>query len=366
MKNRINVVIGLLISAVFVYFAVRRVDPGEVVRSFKKINYLWLLPNMILIISTMLMRAVRWKYLLMPVRSFQTKTLFPPVMIGFMANNVLPVRLGEIIRAYSLGIKTGESRSSIFATVVIERIFDSLALMIMFWLVFLSVTVPPDVRKFGIISLILNAAVVLTLLLLRGRASLLIRIFSIFFAFMPLIVKEKAAKIIRKFVDGLAVFGEYGALGRIALWSLGLWVITALSNYFVFMAFGLYPNPVSSFILLLFVAAAVMLPSAPGFIGVFQVGVIGAFAFMNNMNIIGFELSIENIETFTMMAPAFAHAPAPAIGTLCESLGLAGISKAQSLSFSIVLWLCQYVPVTALGLYYLKREHLSLRSFGEG
>ena len=365
MKNKVNVLIGILISAIFVYFAIRRVDPGEVIHFIKNINYFWLIPIMFMVIVTMLIRAFRWKFLLLPIKEYKTATLFPSVMIGFMANNILPVRLGELIRAYSLGVKTGESKSSIFATVVIERIFDSLSLMLMFWMVFLYAPIPPGVRKFGIISLVLNVAAIIGLILLKGKTELLLRLFSPFFAFLPRIIKSKGGEMIRKFSNGLSIFGEYRALRNIAFWSLILWLVTGLSNYFAFMAFGFYPNLVASFILLLFVVAAVMLPSAPGFIGVFQVGVIGAFAFMNSMDIIGFQLSSENIQTFSITVPAFIQAPVPAIGTYCESLGLVGISKAQALSFSIILWLCQYLPVTLLGLYYLKREHLSLKTFDD-
>jgi hypothetical protein len=99
------------------------------------------------------------------------------------------------------------------------------------------------------------------------------------------------------------------------------------------MAFGLYPNIAASFILLIFVAAGVMLPSAPGFVGVFQAATIGAFVLLNNLNLLG-----------------------------QHSTGPFGVSKGEALSFSIILWLCSFLPVTLLGLYYLRREHLSLKS----
>jgi hypothetical protein len=130
----------------------------------------------------------------------------------------------------------------------------------------------------------------------------------------------------------------------------------------VFVAFGLFPNVASSFILLLFVAAGVMLPSAPGFIGVFHAATIGAFTLLNRLGLIGFTMNPLKAHTVSLTIPAFAGAPILGIGPICDSLGLFGISKGEALSFSIILWLCQYLPVTFLGMYYLRREHFSLRS----
>ncbi|MEE9555101.1 MAG: lysylphosphatidylglycerol synthase transmembrane domain-containing protein [candidate division Zixibacteria bacterium] len=362
MKKRINVIIGIAVSIVFIYIAFRRVELAEIVYSLRHVNYLWIIPIMLAVILTMVIRAYRWKFLLRPIREYKARSLFPSVMIGFMANNVLPVRLGEIVRAYSLGAKTGESRSSIFATVVIERVFDSLTLMLIFWLVFLYIPVPRYVRQFGLISLVFNIAAIIGIILLKGKGDSLAEFIVPKLSFLPTRFKDKIENIIRKFVSGLDIFNEYRALGYIAAWSLILWFTLGITNYFAFMAFGMYPSPAASFILLLFVSAAVMLPSAPGFVGVFQVGVIGAFSLMNGMNIIGYQVSAEKIEALVLTIPAFAGAPVPAIGSFCDSLGLFGISKAQSLSFSIVLWLSQYLPVTLLGLYYLKHEHLSLKN----
>jgi uncharacterized protein (TIRG00374 family) len=360
-KKRINVIIGLLISAIFVYLAFRRVELTEVIYSVQRVNYLWIIPNVAVVVMTMVIRAERWRHILRPLREYKMGQLFPPVMIGFMANNLLPVRLGEIVRAYSLGAKTGQSRSSIFATVVIERIFDSLSLMAMFWLVILFIPFPPVVRKFGFATLILNLILIIFLIVLKQKGEILIDKITSRIPFLPSPLANKIDHILRRFAEGLNIFEKYKSLGLIAVWSLILWVVTALSNYFIFMAFGFYPDIAASFILLLFVAAGVLLPSAPGFVGVFQAAVIGAFALLNNLGMIGYQLTVEKIRMLSLAIPAFSNAPVPAFGSYCESLGLFGISKGEALSFSMILWLCQYIPVTLLGLYYLKRQHLSLK-----
>ncbi len=366
MKKRINVIIGILISAVFVYLAFRRVELTEVMYSVRHVNYLWVIPNAVSVVLMMVIRAERWRHILKPIRKYEMKQLFPPVMIGFMANNVLPIRLGEVVRAYSLGAKTGESKSSIFATVVIERIFDSLSLMVLFWLVILFIPLPDIVRKLGIATLILNLVLIAFLIILKKKGKSLVGWITGHAQFLPSGLAEKIDHIFRKFAEGLNIVEKYKSLGFIAAWSLFLWVATGLSNYFVFMAFGFYPDIAASFILLLLVAAGVMLPSAPGFVGVFQAAVIGAFALLNNLNMIGYQLTLEKIQMMSLTVPAFLEAPIPAFGSYCGTLGLFGISKGEALSFSIILWLCQYIPVTLIGLYYLKRQHLSLRISNDG
>jgi len=360
-KKWLNIIIGLIVSVLFVYLAFRRVHVDEIIYSLKNINYIWLIPNIILVIVTMLIRAERWRYLLKSIKNYSARTVFPSVMIGFMANNILPVRLGEFIRAYSLGVKSGESRSSIFATVVIERIFDSLALLAIFWLTILFVPFPPIVKKFGLFTAMINAAIIIFLIILKEKDNSLINGIMKIFSFLPKGLLAKSRDILTKFANGLKIFDHLKTLGIVTVWSIVLWVITALSNYFIFMAFGLYPNIVASFILLLFVAAGVMLPSAPGFIGVFQAAIIGAFGLLNQLGIIGYQATAARMEMTALAMPSFSAMPIAGTSYLLDAVGAFGISKGESLSFSIVLWLCQYIPVTLLGLYYLRKEHIPLK-----
>jgi glycosyltransferase 2 family protein len=361
-KRRLNLIIGLLISAVFIYLAFRRVSFGEILYSMKHANYWLILPNMIIVIFLMYIRAERWRYLLVPIGSFKSRHLFPSVMIGFMANNILPARLGEVVRAYSLGAKVEKSRSAIFASIVLERLFDSLSLLAMFWLVILFIPFPPFVKQFGSITLLANLCIILFLLLLKYKTSFIIKMVLRTLFFLPAALSDKIDSIMRRFAEGLNAFRRIRTLVWVIFWSIFLWLATALSNYFVFMAFGIYPNIAASFILLLFVAAGVMLPSAPGFVGVFQAATIGAFALLNQLGLLGNQMTWIKARSVALAAPLSPQMAIGSIGPLCDSLGLFGISKGESLSFSIILWLCQYLPVTLLGLYYLKREHFSLKA----
>ena len=108
--------LGLLISAVALYLALRNVDWIAVRDALKGANYLYIIPNGLCILFSMWLRAIRWRYMTQAVKpDIGLHSLFASTMIGFMVNNVLPLRLGEIARPFSLSQKEGISRSAAFA-----------------------------------------------------------------------------------------------------------------------------------------------------------------------------------------------------------------------------------------------------------
>ena len=149
-------IIGLVISSVFLYLAFRKVDYSELWSALKEANYWYIIPNIILVILSMWMRAYRWRFMIDPIKKVGLSRLFSSVMIGFMANNVLPARLGEFVRAYSLGTKENISRSATFATIVIERIFDGFSLLFILWLSLLLSPFPDWVKKASNLFLLMN------------------------------------------------------------------------------------------------------------------------------------------------------------------------------------------------------------------
>jgi len=311
--------IGMLVSLVFLYLAFRKVDYTELWQALKGANYWFIIPNIILGIFSMWMRAFRWKYMVNPIKKVGLGRLFSSVMIGFMANNVLPARLGEFIRAYSLGTKENISKSASFATIVVERIFDGFSILFILWATLLLFPFPDWVKKGSNLFLLMNLGILFFLIFLEVKTDSTVKFFQYIFRFLPHKLRMKAEEILLKFISGLKVFRDVSSLIWILIWSILIWVVIGISNYFIFLAFGLYPPIQASFILLVIVCLGVMLPSSPGFVGTFQFFSIVALArFVYDKNI--------------------------------------------AFPFSIVLHACQYFPVTLLGFYYLKKEHLSLKT----
>lgn len=137
MRNpKLQLVIGILISGLFMYLAMRGVRPADLRDAILSFNWLWAGPFLFLTFASLWVRAVRWKYLMKPAGEFTSKRLFYPMMAGFAINSLLPARVGEFARAYVLGKKEKLPFASVFATIVVERIFDSITLLILLAFVF--------------------------------------------------------------------------------------------------------------------------------------------------------------------------------------------------------------------------------------
>ena len=318
-----KVLLGVLISIVFLVLAFYKANFREVWKALEQANYIYIIPNIFLLLLAMWLRAYRWKFMVKPIKEVRTSRLFSSIMIGFMANNLLPARLGELVRAYVSGEKEKISRSASFATIVVERVFDGFSLLFIFWLALIFSSFPGWVKRGANIMLIINVAALLILLLLEVKQEATVRFIQRVLGFLPQKVSSKASQLLVKFTSGLKVFRNWKDMLWIVLWSLAIWGITGMSNYFVLMAFNMHPPFQASFIILIFVSFAISLPSAPGYVGTFHWACVAA-------------LSLYKIPTDSAQA------------------------------FSIVLWACQYFPITIIGLFYLRKEHLSLKKVESG
>lgn len=320
-------IIGLLISIVFLYLALRKVQFEELLSVVSGAKWEWLIPNVVLVVGVMWVRAWRWQMILKPVGKVPYARVYSSTMIGFMVNNVLPARLGEIARAVSLGIKANLSRSATLATIIVERIYDSFTLLLFLWLVFAfsrisELTEVGRVRYVGWIFLIINIALLAILVILQVKNDAAVRwIRKVSRRFSPR-VQTLAGEITEKFARGLRMHHDVTTTIGVGLSSLFIWFILGISNYFVLMALGFDHLPLeASFVVLVVVSLMISIPSSPGYVGVFHWAVQ-------------------------------------------ISLRIYGLNDGQALAVAIVLHAAQYIPITMLGLYYLRKEHLTLSRVG--
>jgi uncharacterized protein (TIRG00374 family) len=315
--------LGLVISAISLYLALRGIDWTAVLAALKEAQYWYILPNGACILLSLWLRAIRWRYMTDAVKpGIALHSLFASTMIGFMVNNVLPLRLGEIARPFSLSQKEDLSRSAAFATIVVERVFDALSLFLVsgLLLVFAPMIIEdnPALSQAAYVALIVHVVALGFLVLLKVKTGLALRIVRVLTGFLPERFQSRILDVVEKFVEGLGVFESWRSLAAIMFWSLTIWGLVGFSNYFIFLAFNLTVPWFAPYVVLVIVSLGVMLPSAPGYVGPFQF--------------------------FTIQA-----------------LKLFSIPASVGLSFSLVLHVGNYLPVTLLGLYYLRREHFTLK-----
>ena len=121
--------LGIAISGAMLLFFVTQLDAGEMVTLLAEANYFYLIPAVGLYFLGVLFRAYRWRFLLTPMRRIPVRRLYPVVVIGYTANNLLPMRLGELVRSYYLARRENLSTSSALGSVAVERVFDGLTLI---------------------------------------------------------------------------------------------------------------------------------------------------------------------------------------------------------------------------------------------
>src|SRR5687767_1328911 len=121
--------LGVLISIVFIWLALRGLRLEEFWNSVKQANYIWVIPGIGVYFVGVWVRAWRWHFLLGPIKKIPTSTMFPITTIGYMGNNIYPARAGEVLRAVLLKRKEGVSISASLATIIVERIFDGVVML---------------------------------------------------------------------------------------------------------------------------------------------------------------------------------------------------------------------------------------------
>ncbi len=129
-RRWLPLVIGIAVSAVFLYIGLRGLKLSDVWHDMRDINFGWVLVGATVYFGAVWGRTWRWHYLLRSIKPISLRALFPVVVIGYMGNNVYPFRAGEVIRAYVLKRNEEVNVSASLATIVIERIFDGLVMLI--------------------------------------------------------------------------------------------------------------------------------------------------------------------------------------------------------------------------------------------
>jgi len=331
MKNRkrtLIIILGWIISLVFLYFTFKQIHLDELWTTLTSANYLWVIPNILVVMFAMLYRAYRWQIMLDPIKHINLHDLFASTMVGFMANNILPLRMGEFIRAYSIGRLGNLSRSASFATIVLERVFDIFTLLLMLAVILIFRLIPLDpqgeyyqnIVYAGYLMLAVSIALFVLLLFLKIKSAQTLALFRKLLKPFPAKISGTIPDILDTFANGLTVLGDTRKMISISVHSILLWLITGISNYFIFLAFGLNDLPLTaSFVVLIVVTLGITVPNAPGYLGVFHALVVLALA----------------------IYPA-------------------EVSATAARGCAIVMHGAQYIVITGVGIFYLVSKHLSL------
>ena len=328
--------LGVGVSGIFLLFLVWTIDLKDLRTALAEADYLYVAPAIIIYFAGVFLRSARWRYILSPLRRITAMRLYPVVVIGYAANNVLPARAGEFVRAYYLAQREQFSGSTALATIGVERIYDGLTLFI------LSVIAALLLLLFGVFGefdqVYRNAAFVLagvagagllvgltviTYIAVNPRTERLIDQIS---SRLPGGLGPRLRDLALKFVEGLSILSSPKQHGLMVLYSLPVWAAEVMVYLTVAYSFGI-DEYFASF-------------------GLFALAIVLVTATSNLST--AFPVSIGGIGPFELIAQ--------------QTLAVMGVDWAVAASYALVVHLVAlWLPVNLAGLALMWKENLSLK-----
>lgn len=321
--------LGIAVSVFFMTLLFRKIDFNLLWTALVRVDYRYILLAVVCTFVSYFLRAVRWHYLLIPEKRIPLSSLYPATIIGYMANNLLPARLGEFVRAFVLAQREGLQTPTVFASLVIDRLFDGFTVMLILLFTLFTMRLPQGMseaetvlRTGGIVTFVLYAAVVIFLLLLKRQTIRTLAWTEVLLKPFPEKISDKIIPLLGSFIGGIRMSSKGGHIAAVLVSSLSVWLFCVIPVNLVLLGFGIHlPITASMFILVLLVFA-VMVPASPGFIGTYHYACF-------------------------------------------KGLSAFGVPESTAVSIALVLHGTSFFPVIIAGLYYLWKNKLSLNKIQE-
>jgi len=309
-------VLSILISIAGLYLGFRKFDVQKFLAALRQAHLLLFLISMGIMIFMTYLRAWRWRYLLMPIKKIGMRHMFAAEMICYFGNNVFPMRLGEVLRSYSLSQMSQVSAVSIFGTVITERILDtSVFLVIVMLSAVLYPSMPATIRLIGLLAAIFIVILVLVIYIFKLRDISIARFLRNRFSRYS---QSKVHDFIKRLLSGISTLRHTPHMGLIITQSIIIWLISIVNFWIMGATLETYFT-VPQLLLIFFVTSAIIsIPSAPGYVGTYHAGAIGILLYF------GIELS-----------------------------------KAQALA--VIMHAVGFISLTLIGLIYFLKYHVALK-----
>ena len=268
-RRLLNLVLTLVVSGSFLYLAFRNVKLDELGEALGRIHGGWLCVAIIISLLIMVFRAWRWQLELRPLDHVPVGRLWVITSVAYMAINLLPVRLGEVVRPWLLSRRANVSISNVIGNLVVEKMMDSIC--IVFYLLaglLLIESLPAWVRTGAIVPAVI-AGVLVTLVLLfwwKGESFVDRHVLRL----LPERFGGKVKTVLAAITDGMRILPNTGLLLSVFLVSLTLWFLPILSSYIMIRAFDLAAPFSAALVIFIFISFGTALPNLPGMIGPYQ------------------------------------------------------------------------------------------------
>lgn len=307
---------GIGISVFFMALLFRKIDFNLLWSALVTVDYRYILLAIVCNFASYFLRAVRWHYLLIPEKRIPLSSLYPATIIGYMANNLLPARLGEFVRAFVLAQREGLQTPAVFASLVIDRLFDGFTVMLILLFTLFTLQMPQGLseaetvlRTGGVVTFLLYTAIVVFLFLLKGQTMRTLAWMGILLKPFPQQLSDRIIPLLGSFIGGIRMSSKGGHVAAVLVTSLAVWFFCVIPVDMVLQGFGIHlPITASMFILVLLVFA-VMVPASPGFIGTYHYACFkGLSAFgIAESTAVSIALVLHGISFFPVILAGFYH-----------------------------------------------------------
>jgi hypothetical protein len=271
--------IGALVSVVCFLLAAWGVNLTGLWRTLRQVRLPWLLVALALLALAMVARAYRWRLLFYPPRDLRLLRLFNLLNIGNLVNSVSPLRLGDVVRAYLCAEVASLSAMLVLSTVIVERIVDTLTIVVLFVLLLPFVSLPARLVAPAVAVGAAGTAAVVVLVLATARRGSALALLEQLSTRLPILQHGAVRTGLTSAIDGLAVLGSRRSLAGAALWSLAAWLATAVQFHVVMQAMGLRLPFAAALLMLCLTTLGMVVPSSPGYLGVFEYLTVLSLAF---------------------------------------------------------------------------------------
>jgi len=306
--------VGLIISLGLLWFTFRDLQMGEIRDALRGANYWWLIPGVAVYFVSVWFRSWRWTFLLRGSKRVSANRLFPVVVIGYAGNNVLPFRLGEVLRAYLLWRRDQVNIGTSLTTAVLERLFDGLTMVVFVLFGLLFVPMSPFFRRLVSVASGVFFGALMVFLALAARPRLLSRIaHRLIEALLPERFQEPLFELVEGVIAGLESLRSGRDVLVVFAVTLWVWILETMKYWLVSFAFDLQLPYAGIALMGGVVNLLTALPSLPGYIGTFEGGGV-------------------------------------------QTLEVIGVPSGPAASYVLVLHAILLIPVTLLGLVFMARE----------
>jgi glycosyltransferase 2 family protein len=315
---------GIAISLFFMALLFRKIDFRSLGIALRSADYRYIFLAICLTFFSYFLRAVRWRYLLISEKIIPLSSLYPATIIGYMANNLLPARLGEFVRAYTLARREQLETPAVFASLVIDRLFDGFTVLLLLLITLFTLRMPvgmEDAEKAlkagGSIMFLLYCGVMLFLYLLKRQTMRTLSAVGYVLKPFPKRFSDKIIPLLGSFIGGIRLSSRLSHVAALLATSAGIWLFCLLPVDMTLRSFNIHLPITASMFILILVVFAVMVPASPGFIGTYHYACY-------------------------------------------KGLSVFGVPETTSVSIALIMHGTGFFPVIVAGLYYLWKNKISL------